>query len=100
MSANGRTMSMRMRHIKCNLKRRRAGLEELTFIDYIASLTAWQKLKFSYEDWGQNFYKQAGFHYLQKNYCRFLWNISCAALFVPSYFLQKIGKNIVPSTKK
>lgn len=95
MSANGHAMSMRMRHIKCNLKRRRAGLAELTFIDYIASLTTWQKIKYGYEDWGQNFYKQAGFHYLQKNYFRFLWNIGCAALFVPGYFLQKLAKNIV-----
>lgn len=94
MSANGHAMSMRMRHIKCNLKRRRAGSDELTFIDYMATLSRWQKIKYAYEDWGQNFYKQAGFHYLQKNYFRFLWNIGCAALLVPGYFLQKIKNNI------
>ena len=95
MSANGHAMSMRMRHIKCNLKRRRAGLKELSFISYLASLTLWQKMKYGYEDWGQNFYKQAGFHYLQKNYFCFFWNICCAALFTPGYFFQKIINNII-----
>ena len=94
MSANGHAMAMRMRHIKCNLKRRRAGLDELTFIDYMASLTSWQKIKYGYEDWGQSFYKRAGFHYMRKNHFRFLWNIGCAALFAPGYFLQKIKNNI------
>ena len=100
MSTNGHAMAMRMRHIKCNLKRRRSGLEELTFIDYMASLSRWQKIKYGYEDWGQGFYKQAGFHYMQKNYIRFLWYIGCAALFVPGYFLQKLVRNIVPTIKK
>ena len=96
MSADGHAMSMRMRHIKCNLKRRRAGLNELTFIDFMAGLTRWQKIKYAYVDWGQGFYKQAGFHYLQKNYCRFLWYLGCAALFAPGYFLQKLVKNVFP----
>ena len=99
MSANGHAMSMRMRHIKCNLKRRRAGLNELTFIEFIAGLTRWQKIKYAYVDWGQGFYKQAGFHYLQKNYCRFLWYLGCAALFAPGYFLQKLVRNIFPGFK-
>ena len=100
MSANGHAMSMRMRHIKCNLKRRRAGFDELTFIDYMATLSRWQKIKYAYEDWGQNFYKQAGFHYLQKNYFHFLWNIGCAVLFAPGYFIQKLIKNVLPAVKK
>lgn len=94
MSANGRAMSMRMRHIKCNLKRRRRGEMELTFIDYLASLTPWQKMKYAYSDWSQRFYKQAGFHYMQRNYLRFLWNFGCAALFNPGYFLQKMRHNV------
>lgn len=94
MSANGRAMSMRMRHIKCNLKRRRRGEAELTFIDYLDSLTTWQKVKYAYSDWSQGFYKQAGFHYMKKNYLRFLLNFSCAALFNPGYFLQKMKHNM------
>ena len=94
MSANGNAMNMRMRHIKCNLKRRRRGEAELTFIDYLASLTPWQKVKYAYSDWSQGFYKQAGFHYMKKNYLRFLLNFGCAALFNPSYFLQKMKHNV------
>lgn len=94
MSANGRAMSMRMRHIKCNLKRRRRGEVELSFIDYLASLTTWQKVKYAYSDWSQNFYKQAGFHYMQKHYLRFIWYYGCAAVFNLGYFLQKMRYNI------
>lgn len=94
MSANGRAMSMRMRHIKCNLKRRRRGEAELTFIDFLDSLTPWQKVKYAYSDWSQRFYKQAGFHYMKKNYLRFLLNFGCAALFNPGYFLQKMKHNV------
>ncbi len=93
MSANGNAMNMRMRHIKCNLKRRRRGEKELTFIEFVASLTRWQKLKYAYSDWSQAFYKRAGFHYLQKHYLRFIWNFGCAALFNPAYFAQKIRHN-------
>ena len=94
MSANGRAMSMRMRHIKCNLKRRRRNECELTFIDFLASLTTWQKIRYAYSDWSQGFYKQAGFHYMKKRYLRFLLNFGCAAVFNPRYFLQKMKYNI------
>ena len=94
MSANGIAMNMRMRHIKCNLKRRRRGEAEYTFIDYLSSLTPWQRMKYAYSDWSQGFYKQAGFHYMKKNYLRFLLNFGCAALFNPSYFLQKMKHNV------
>ena len=94
MSANGLAMSMRMRHIKCNLKRRRRGEAEYTFIDYLSSLTPWQRMKYAYSDWSQGFYKQAGFHYMKKKYLRFLLNFGCAALFNPGYFLQKMKHNV------
>lgn len=94
MSADGKAMNMRMRHIKCNLKRRRRGEAEYTFIDYLSSLTAWQRMKYTYSDWSQGFYKQAGFHYMKKNYLRFFLNFGCAALFNPGYFIQKMQHNV------
>lgn len=100
MSADGHAMSMRMRHIKNNLKLRRSGKKELTFIDFIGQLTNWQKIKYKYEDWSQGFYKRAGFNYLQKKYIRFVFNFACAALFAPGYFCQKISHNIVKPGKK
>ena len=95
MSANGAAMNMRMRHIKSNLKRRRRGDEEQTFIDYLASLTRWQRLKYDYSDWSQAFYKRAGFYYLQKKYVSFFLNLGYAALFNPGYFLQKMRQNAI-----
>ena len=93
MSANGRAMSMRMRHIKTNLKRRRKGIPELTFLEYMASLTRWQKIKYAYIDWSQGLYKQAGFHYMQRHFLQFLWFFGWAALTNPGYFWQKMRHN-------
>lgn len=94
MSSNGKAMNMRMRHIKANLKRRRRGEKELTFLEYQESLTLWQRFQYAYKDWSQAFFKQAGFHYLKRNYLRFLGNLFCAALFNPGYFLQKMKYNM------
>ena len=100
MSADGHAMSMRMRHIKSNLKNRRAGLPQQTFIEFTDSLTRWQRTKYRYTDWSQGFYKSAGFHYLQKNYIRFVFNMICAAIFAPGYFLQKMSHNVIKPDRK
>ena len=96
-SANSRAMSSRIRQIKTNLLRRRDGLPELSYMDYISSLSKWQRMWYSYVDWSSGLYKQAGFHYLNKNYFRFICCLCGTLIFNPKYLVQKIGKNILPS---
>lgn len=99
-SANSRAMSMRIRHIKFNLLRRRNNEPELKFVDYIAQLSRWQKIKYAYSDWASGLYKQAGFYYLNKNWIGFAVYFIGAALFNPGYVFQKFQKNIIPSFRK
>ena len=95
-SADSRAMNWRMRHIKNNLILRRSGKEELNFVDYMAKVTGWQKIKYFFKDFGSDFYKQAGFCYMQKRYCSFVWYFMLAAVISPGYVIQKITNNILP----
>lgn len=96
-SANSRAMNWRIRHIKTNLKRRRSGLPDLTFIDYMATITSRERFLNFFLDKSSDCYKQAGFHFLQKHYFRFLGDLILAGIFSPRYVLQKIRKNIIPA---
>ena len=99
MSVNVHAMNMRMRHIKKNLKLRRAGKREQKFIDYLLRLTLREKIIYAYQDWATNFYKRAGFYYIQKDYLRFIFFFFCTGIFYPKYLLQKFKKNIFPFLK-
>lgn len=100
MSANSRAMSSRIRQIKANLLRRRAGSPELSYVDYIAGLNRVQRIWYAYSDWSSGLYKQAGFYYLNKCYFRFFCCVCGTLLFNPGYFIQKLKKNIIPGLKK
>jgi len=98
-SASTRPMNERMRHIKANVKRRRAGLSDLDFVDYLASLGAWRRLRNAVYDASGDCYKRAGFHYLAGNYIRFLVNLGCSAILSPTYVFQKFSANVSLSRK-
>jgi len=95
-SANSQAMNWRVRHIKTNLRRRRGGVPELNFIEYMQSVTPWQKFKFYFQDRSGDCYKQAGFCYMQKRYLRFGGYLIIASLFSPKYVMQKLTKNVLP----
>lgn len=100
MSSDTNAMNMRMRHIKTNLLRRRAGEKELPFVEFIQQITLWQKIKYAYEDVTTGFYKKAGFYYMNKKYFRFMIYFGGCALSNPRYFMQKICRNAVPAVRK
>jgi len=99
-SANTGAMLSRIRQIKANLLRRRAGLPELSYVDYISGLSLFQRIRYSYSDWSSGLYKRAGFHYLNRHYLRFPFCLCAGILFNPGYFIQKVKKNIIPALKK
>jgi hypothetical protein len=92
-------MAARMRHVKYNLLRRRAGLGELGYIDYIEALSARQKMGYWLCDRAALYYRKAGHAYLKKKYVEFLFNISLSALLNPKQFLDKFQHNLLGGTK-
>lgn len=98
-SSSSKAMNDRMRHIKSNLTRRRRALADQSFIEYMASLSKREKLRNFIHDQSSDYYKQAGFNYMNKNYFRFIANLGAATLFSPAYVLQKLQNNVLHSAK-
>ena len=67
-SSSSRAMNDRMRHIKSNLRRRRNELADQKFIEYMASLTRWERIKNFFHDLSTDYYKQAGFNFVRNTF--------------------------------
>lgn len=98
-SSSSKPMNDRMRHIKGNLKRRQQGLKDITFVDFMAKRSKFERFKCYFHDRSSDFYKQAGFCYMQKKYFRFLINLGTACVFSPGYVWQKLQHNAMNSPK-
>lgn len=94
-SSSSRAMNDRMRHIKSNLRRRRNELMDQNFIEYIASLTRWERIKNFFYDLSTDYYKQAGFNFIQKKYFWFLVNLILASVCSPRYVSKKLQNNVL-----
>lgn len=98
-SSSSKAMNDRMRHIKSNLKRRRRGFTDQTFIEYMASLSKWENFCNYFNDQSTDYYKKAGFCYMQKRYFQFLVNLVKATVYSPRYVWQKLRNNVLNSPK-
>lgn len=94
-SSSSVAMNQRMRHIKNNLKLRRSGLKDLTFIQYLSSISTLDNIKNTIHDKATNHYKMAGFHYMKKSYIQFLLNLIAAMFLSPKYVWRKINNNLL-----
>ena len=93
MSANSIGMVMRMQHIKKNLKLRRRGEKELTFIEFYNSLTS-KQLKELHKDANAADALRNGAFYLKKgNIFKGAWEIIKCIYYRPLYIWDKIKHN-------
>lgn len=92
-------MQNKIRYIKTNIKRRRKGLEDLYFIDYMDSLSKSQKIKHFFVDNSAFYYRQAGFSYVNKRYFSFIYNMLLSILLNPKYLVVKIKSNFLKRVK-
>lgn len=99
-SSRSKAMNDRMRHIKNNLLRRRRGMLDQSFIEYMASLSKVEKFRNFIHDQSSDCYKRAGFNYMNKKYFRFIASLVAATLFSPAYVLQKLKSNVLHPAKK
>jgi len=87
-------MQMKIRFIKENIKRRRKGIEEISFIDYMDSISFKEKIVNFFKDRSAFHYREAGFSYVNKNFPHFLCNLMLSVFFNPFYLLDKIKSNL------
>ena len=78
-------------YINYNMRRRRSGLEEITWDDYLRDV--WSKFGYrlskTYTDLALTFYKHAGLYYGSGAYGKFAMNLAAAALLKPAYVLNR-----------
>jgi glycosyltransferase involved in cell wall biosynthesis len=89
-STNVFSMLKKMRWIKDCLKRRRSGLSERTYEDFINSLSLWTKFNNLRKDYAAFFYRKAGFNYMNKNYIKTLVNLLMVMVLNPGYIFDKL----------
>ena len=88
-------MLLRMRHIKTNLKRRRSGDKELSFIDFQNSLSEKEIASLKKEAAAVNSFRNA-YYYLKKgNFLLFIKNIFISIYNNPKYMMDKIKHNLL-----
>ena len=88
-------MLLRMRHIKTNLKRRRSGEKELSFIDFQNSLSEKEIASLKKEATAVNSFRNA-YYYLKKgNFLLFIKNIFISIYNNPKYMIDKIKHNLL-----
>ncbi|WP_443632136.1 glycosyltransferase family A protein [Candidatus Marifrigoribacter sp. Uisw_064] len=88
-------MQDKIRYIKFNLKRRRAGLLDVDFTEFISTLTVKEKKRNYYKDTSAYYYRKAGFLFVNKSYLRFVYYMVCSMLYNPSYIVDKIKSNFL-----
>ena len=94
LSAHSLEMILRMRHIKTNLKRRRRGLDEFTFTEFLGRLTAEERQKLEKDALAADSLRRA-YHFLRKGQL-----VKCAReLFIsiksnPHYIADKVKHNL------
>ena len=95
MSGNSIGMILRMRHIKKNLKLRRHGNKELSFIEFKESLTPAELNKLEGEAKAADELKQSYYALKKGKIFTFLSKLTISIYSNPSYFINKIKHNIL-----
>lgn len=88
-------MQHKMRFIKVNLKRRRKGLSDIRFTEYMETLSRIDKLAYFFKDSSAYHYRQAGFKYINKSYTGFLYHMMRSIVYNPFYIVHKIKSNFL-----
>ena len=87
-------MQTKIRFIKTNLKRRRNNKQDITFIEFLESLSLKEKFLNSLKDLSAFHYRKAGFLYVEKKYLGFLLNLFYSIILNPMYIVDKFKSNI------
>lgn len=94
-SANALPMLLRMRHVKQNLKRRRQGKNDMSFIDFYAQLTPERYQQLKSEAKAADMLRM-GYYNLRKGKYFSGLLLLCQSIYAsPSYFLDKIKHNLL-----
>ena len=95
LSANSLGMILRMRHIKTNLKRRRKGLAELSFIDFREQLSANERKELEKDACAADALRCAYYHLRTGHIIKGLKDIFISVKNNPHYIVDKVKHNVL-----
>lgn len=95
MSANSIGMILRMRHIKTNLKRRRRGERELTFVEFRAQMTDEEYRKLEKDATAADCLRQSYYQLKSGNIIKGFSSLLKSIRNNPSYIVDKVKHNIL-----
>ena len=87
-------MLLRMRHIKMNLKRRRKGLDELSFIDFRAQLSTEEMRRLEKEACAADALRRAYYHLRAGHIIAGVKDLFLSIKSNPHYFVDKVKHNL------
>ena len=93
MSSDSTSMVLRMRHIKKNLKLRRRGEKELTFIEFYESLSAKEIKRLKKDALAADALRNGVFYLKRKNIFKAAWEITKSIYYRPGYIFDKLKHN-------
>ncbi len=93
MSTNSLNMRLRMKHIKQNLRLRRAGLAELSFIEFRNNISAKELRSIERESVAGDMLRNGVMQLSKGNILQGGYNVICSIIRNPQYFWQKIRAN-------
>lgn len=95
LSANSIGMILRMRHVKSNLLRRRAGQNEQTFVEFFDAITPAQMKSYQKDADAATFFREGVYAIKKGNLLRAILKIGHSVVLRPSYAIQKIKNNMI-----
>ena len=94
LSSNSFNMILKMRYTKTNVRRRRAGMKDMTFLEYYSSLSDKTILELKNEASVADNLRNGAILLKKGNAIKGAWLILRSIIARPSYFLDKIKHNI------
>lgn len=88
-------MQNKMRWIKDCLLKRRAGHSELTYAEFLAGQTHFDRLRNAREDFAASFYKKAGFAFSQRQFVVMAVYLALASIASPGFVFDKLRSQSV-----
>jgi hypothetical protein len=95
LSSNHFNMIIKMEYVKANLRRRRAGKKELSFIEYYQSLSKGEMQKLRRDSECADCLKNGAFYLREGNIFKGMAFILKSICLRPSYFVNKLKNNYV-----
>lgn len=95
LSSNSFNMIIKMRYVKANLLRRRAGKEELTFIKFQNSLSPKEIKKLKKDADAADALRNGVFYLKEKSFLKGVWSLLRSIWYRPNYIFDKIQHNLL-----